>query len=72
MTLLEKTVVYVSSELTNNLPDHFVYHNLVHTRRVVDAVKEITTSETVNISEEDAQLVELAAWFHDIGFWLKN
>lgn len=42
------------------------YHNLGHTRYVVNAAKTIAAKCGVNGSREDALLV--AAWFHDVGY----
>ena len=66
MSILEKVESYVVSYLTENLPSTYIYHNLSHTRRVVKYVKELIEGEKVNV--KDAQILEMAAWFHDIGF----
>ncbi len=65
-TLLLEAEKYVSSLLNNKLDHHFVYHNLSHTQRVVAATKEIIEGE--QISEEDANKLIVAAWFHDTGY----
>ena len=66
MTILQKVENYVVSQLTENLPKTCIYHNLSHTRRVVNYVKEL--SENEKITAKDAQILEMAAWFHDIGY----
>lgn len=66
MSILQKVENYVTSQLTENLPSAYIYHNLSHTRRVVKYVKELIEGEKV--SAKNAQILELAAWFHDIGF----
>jgi predicted metal-dependent HD superfamily phosphohydrolase len=43
----------------------FPYHNLAHTKAVVDHAKEI--SIFYSLSEEDICIIDIAAWFHDIG-----
>ncbi len=65
-TLLLKTEKYVFSLLTKELSNDFLYHNLSHTQRVVNAMKELIVGE--KISEVDANVLLLAAWFHDVGY----
>lgn len=57
---------YVTSYLNENLDSSFVYHNLAHTQRVVSKAKELI--EESNLPDEEAQLLLIAAWFHDVGF----
>lgn len=66
MSILQKVENYVISQLTENLPKTHIYHNLSHTLRVVNFVKELIEGE--NIGKRDAQVLELTAWFHDLGF----
>jgi predicted metal-dependent HD superfamily phosphohydrolase/preprotein translocase subunit SecG len=56
---------YVTSHLNEHLDPSFVYHNLAHTQRVVNKVKELT--EASDLSETEKQQLILAAWFHDSG-----
>jgi predicted metal-dependent HD superfamily phosphohydrolase len=57
---------YIFGLFKNELPPQVVYHNYDHTLLVVKNVIEIGESE--NISIEDLELLQLAAWFHDTGF----
>jgi len=57
---------FVISLLGNKMPKEFLYHNLSHTLRVVKAVKEISEGEEVE--EDEKQILEIAAWFHDVGY----
>jgi len=57
---------YISEFLPANLDNKFTYHNLAHTKGVVEAV-ELLCSE-MNIDKHDKRLVVTAAWFHDIGY----
>ncbi|MEO1029762.1 MAG: Pycsar system effector family protein [Bacteroidota bacterium] len=57
---------FITSHLNENLDPSFVYHNLAHTQRVVNKIKELT--EDSAISETEKQQLILAAWFHDSGF----
>ena len=63
--LIKESRAYVE-EILESLPHGFHYHNLEHTKEVVDAVVEIGTRS--DISETDLETVILAAWFHDIGY----
>ena len=65
-TLLLNAEKYVFSLLTKELKGEFFYHNLSHTQRVVNATKELIEGEKV--SEVDANILLLAAWFHDVGY----
>lgn len=66
MSLIQKAEDFVFNLLKDNLSSAYIYHNFNHTSRVVNAVKSITFEE--QISEEDKQVIELAAWFHDTGY----
>jgi predicted metal-dependent HD superfamily phosphohydrolase len=57
---------FVTSLLRYKLPHTFIYHNLGHTQRVLKSTKELIKGE--NIGEEDAGILLLAAWFHDVGY----
>ncbi|ACF14314.1 metal dependent phosphohydrolase [Chloroherpeton thalassium ATCC 35110] len=46
-------------------PDH-VFHNFSHTYETVEAAKEIGSG--MALSENELQILTLAAWFHDSGF----
>lgn len=70
MSIEQKTEDYAVSQLTKNLPNTFIYHNLNHTRRVVKRVKELIEGE--KISAKDAQILEIAAWLHDVGYVKNN
>ena len=48
------------------LSPKIVYHNFKHSEEVVNAAFEIGKAE--KISEQDLEILLLAAWFHDIGF----
>lgn len=46
-------------------PPENVYHNLSHTADVVLAAREIAGTEEV--SDDDLELILIAAWYHDVG-----
>lgn len=56
----------VSRLMMRELPSGLAFHNLIHTMDVVDAVKEI--GYHCQLNEEEREIVNLAAWFHDTGF----
>ncbi len=66
MDIVQKAERYIVPLLAENLPTSYVYHNLSHTLRVVKYVRELIAGE--KIGEKDAQVLELAAWFHDVGY----
>jgi predicted metal-dependent HD superfamily phosphohydrolase len=42
------------------------YHNFTHTSEVVKVTKEI--SSFIGVSDEDKEMLLIAAWFHDVGY----
>ncbi len=46
-----------------------LYHNLTHTAEVVKIAREI--AEASGVSEDDLEIILIAAWFHDIGYIVK-
>jgi len=57
---------HVVSLLTGELPDGLVYHTIDHTKNVVSNAEKIGRKE--NFSEEELNLLLVAAWFHDVGY----
>ncbi|RLD28379.1 MAG: phosphohydrolase [Bacteroidetes bacterium] len=64
--LLIEVEKYVSSLLRRDLSSDFMYHNLSHTRRVVKSITELIEGE--NIKGNNAEDLQIATWFHDIGY----
>jgi len=52
--------------LENKIPENIKYHSVEHTQEVVDACCEI--GQNSGLSDEEMEVLELAAWFHDIGY----
>jgi len=69
-TVTEAASDYVFDLMKNKLNGNYVYHNYKHTEDVVEAAKKI--SGKLDLNDEDAEIVALAAWFHDVGFVEKN
>ncbi len=65
-TLLKEVEVFVSDFITSKVPGEYIYHNLKHTQSVVAACHEI--SAQYEIAEDEMEILELAAWFHDTGY----
>ncbi len=63
--LIAEIADYVK-ELFETHPALFLYHNLQHTKDVVNIVKEI--SDNSGVDEEEKELLLIAAWFHDTGY----
>jgi predicted metal-dependent HD superfamily phosphohydrolase len=52
--------------LETKLPDDITYHTLEHTKGVVDAALEI--GKASGLTDDELEIVELACWFHDVGY----
>lgn len=66
MNILQKAENFIFQLFKDNLSSDYIYHNFNHTLRVVDSVRQLIKGEKV--SEEDAEILEIAAWFHDAGY----
>ncbi|MBX2844651.1 MAG: HD domain-containing protein [Saprospiraceae bacterium] len=64
--ILEQAEALVTEKLSNELPPEVLYHNLLHTQRVVKKTKYLASKE--QCTENETLLLALAAWFHDTGF----
>ena len=62
----KKTEEYVTNLFDDNKNPTLFFHNLDHTRAVVERTKEIAGH--YYISENDMLAVYVAAWFHDTGY----
>ncbi|WP_299016401.1 Pycsar system effector family protein [uncultured Polaribacter sp.] len=65
-TVAKEVELYVLSLLSEQLHAKYLYHNLAHTQRVVEHTLEIAAS--MELSEETKENLEIAAWFHDVGY----
>jgi predicted metal-dependent HD superfamily phosphohydrolase len=63
---LQKVEDYVLSILTERTPVQNTYHNPAHTKDVVSSSIEIGTAE--NLSQDEMEIIQIAAWFHDVGY----
>lgn len=56
-------------ELFSNKEDvNLVYHNVSHTEHVVKHA--VTIAQNYNLSGDDLLVIQIAAWFHDVGYLL--
>ena len=66
INLLSKQIpVYVSAIFGEHIKPAFIYHNLDHTKHVVERTLEIATYYRLSANERFILLA--AAWFHDTG-----
>ncbi len=67
MSLTDQARDFVEKLFKDKLSENYLYHNFVHTTFVVNRAKEII-AHTEGISEEQAENIVLALWFHDTGY----
>jgi predicted metal-dependent HD superfamily phosphohydrolase len=66
LDILREAEVYAGQIIQGQIDDKFIYHDLSHTTRVVNASK-LIASET-GLSDDDIEMLVIAAWFHDTGY----
>lgn len=64
-----EVIRHILKKLENDLPDYLVYHSVTHTKSVLKMVDTIITGESIPKSEAD--LVRVAAAYHDCGFLIR-
>jgi len=64
--LLAEIEEYIIATLTEKLPSEIIYHSVQHTKDVVASSLEIGSKE--KISDSDLEILQIAAWFHDVGY----
>jgi predicted metal-dependent HD superfamily phosphohydrolase len=67
-SLTKKVETYVTQLFERTPHPKLVYHNLLHTQKVVNRTKEIASH--YNLIESDLFVLITAAWFHDTGYLL--
>ena len=67
-TVFEQIRLYAQQTLCTEIAIIYSYHNYAHTRYVVSNALEI--AKRMNYQLIDFQLIELSAWYHDLGFVL--
>lgn len=66
MTILQKAENYIFELFKDKVSKDHLYHNFHHIFRVVEAVTEIGKGS--NIEDDQLEILQLAAWFHDAGY----
>ena len=66
LLLLKKVEAHILSLFQENSSDNLYYHNLKHTRNVVESVNTIALA--YDLDEKSLFILSAAAWFHDIGY----
>jgi predicted metal-dependent HD superfamily phosphohydrolase len=63
---LPEIPAYIQTYFAENISANFVFHDLEHTVQTVSATKSL--AEGFNMSDEDSALLQISAWFHDLGY----
>jgi len=66
ISFVQEVQKHVISFFEKHMPEKYVYHDLEHTRNVVNGVTEI--GQGCGITEREIELLQIAAWFHDTGY----
>ena len=66
MNIVLKAEQFVFELFKDKVSDAYIYHNFQHTSRVFLAVKVLV--ENLQVSENQAEVLYLATWFHDTGY----
>jgi len=64
--LISRAEEFAIAEFTRGLTEKHIYHNQQHTRDVVQAARCI--ADAIKLSDDEKEMVTLAAWFHDLGY----
>lgn len=75
MMLVESSVVrkvkdHVIKVLSDQLSEDITYHSINHTQDVVRSANEIASKQS--FSEAEVEILNIAAWFHDVGYTKGN
>lgn len=65
-TIVSQAEEFATQKLSSDSNPSYLYHNLRHTQRVVNSTIELIEGEEVG--EKDAEVLKVAAWFHDLGY----
>ncbi len=65
--LIAEAEQYVRTFFQDHFPPELVFHNFSHTQNVVEASLQIGTA--CELSPKELEIVQLAAWFHDTGYY---
>jgi len=66
-TILNKIENHVRELFNKRSAAENIYHNIIHTTEVVNVTEKISQDE--NLSYDDTEILLIAAWFHDTGYF---
>ncbi|GAB3355634.1 hypothetical protein GCM10027566_17970 [Arachidicoccus ginsenosidivorans] len=69
LKLVEAVQAEVQAFFEQHQEEKRAYHNLAHTQAVVAAAKQI--GDHYQLNDQDFEVVQIAAWFHDIGYHIE-
>jgi len=64
--MIDKIATYCTALLLNSRCNQYPFHNLIHTRDVVENVKIISKAQ--GLPKNKSEIIQIAGWFHDTGF----
>lgn len=64
--ILQLVREHATLHIQNNVSKEYVFHDLTHTQQVVEAVVEM--AEEFHFNEAEIEMMQIAAWFHDMGY----
>jgi predicted metal-dependent HD superfamily phosphohydrolase len=67
--ILQEAEIYMISVFREKFSPEICFHDLLHTKTVIHAVKEIGSQSS--LSEDQMEIAILAGWFHDAGYGWK-
>jgi len=65
---IEEAKTYVIEYMADHFSEDICYHNIDHTLEVANAVE--TIGRACQISDKQLEILKVAAWFHDTGYYL--
>ncbi len=64
--LVDNAKAFVTNLFKEKLSENYLYHNYTHTEEVADTCLEI--AEQSKLTDNEIEILLLAAWFHDTGY----
>jgi len=65
-TILQQAEDYITAHFQKNVSAAYVFHSIHHIYDVVNASKAL--GKAAGLSDEEMEILQLAAWFHDAGY----
>jgi uncharacterized protein len=66
MKIFDQLYIKIVADLESKLPDWLTYHDVNHTKRVLE--KAILIGEYEKITKNELRLLKIAALYHDVGY----